>query len=91
MAGDGKAALAILEASNDFDLLLTDLALPGGMNGAELANIASARYPSLGVLTTSGYNSPEISGSGLEQSQWRPLHKPFRWIELAKVIEKLFE
>ena len=56
-ASDGRAALALLDAAeaSRVDLLFTDVVLPGGMSGPELAVAAVARRPGLSVLFTSGY------------------------------------
>src|SRR6185437_6924384 len=50
-----RAALDLLDQAR-FDLMLTDVVMPDGMNGLELARITRARYANLPVLLTSGYN-----------------------------------
>src|SRR3546814_11591790 len=54
-ASDGPAALEILERQSDIALLFTDVGLPGGMNGRQLADEACRRRASLRVLFTNGY------------------------------------
>ncbi len=54
-APDGNAALRLLHAHRDIALLFTDIGLPGGMNGRQLADDALRRRASLKVLFTSGY------------------------------------
>ena len=55
-AGDGPTALAALDAAAEpIDLLFTDVVLPGGMTGADIARAAKAKQPGLRVLFTTGY------------------------------------
>ncbi len=57
---NGKAALAALDQTPEIDLLFTDLALPGGMSGIELAKLARERKPALKVLFVSGRTASSI-------------------------------
>lgn len=88
-AANSKEALATLEGSGPFDLLLTDIGLPGNMSGAELARIVAERHPATRVLLMSGYNSPQTTSAATPQ-EWNLLHKPFRRSELAEKINVLF-
>lgn len=56
-AGTAAEALEILE-SNEIDLLFTDIAMPGRMNGLDLVDIVSERWPAVAVLVTSGHSVP---------------------------------
>ncbi len=57
------AALTYLEAHHqDVSLLLTDILMPGALNGADLANRVEERWPQMPVLITSGHETPESSG-----------------------------
>jgi CheY-like chemotaxis protein len=86
VADDGPSALAALEGAADISLLMTDMVMPGGMNGRELAVRARRNRPSLRVLLTSGYTEaaaplgagPDI-GSGF-------LPKPYRRAQLAEAV-----
>ncbi len=53
---DARAALAVLDETSAFDLVLTDVLMPGGLNGIELAHEIRRRFPKLPVLLTSGYS-----------------------------------
>ena len=64
-AEDGPAALSILDGHPDIDLLLTDVVMPGGMGGHELARKALERRPDLKVLFTSGYTEKAIVHGGV--------------------------
>src|SRR5690606_7325214 len=55
VAGDAHEALAILGSGAEVDLVFTDLVMPGGMSGYELARRVAEEWPRLPVLLTSGY------------------------------------
>lgn len=80
-------ALAALAQDEAFDLLFTDILMPGGMNGLELASRAQAAQPRLHVLLTSGFADQELAPA---QSGFELLHKPYRSGDLlAKVAAAL--
>ncbi len=84
-AGKGSDALAILaENGDDIDLLLTDVMLPGGMNGPAIAEEALKLYPNLKVLYMSGYTRDALEGGAEEDIQL--LQKPFKRSDLASKI-----
>ena len=70
--------LEFLEAGTDVDLLITDVGLPGGMNGRQLADAARERRPNLNVLFVTGYAEILPVGSGFAaqgvQVMTKPLH-----------------
>jgi PAS domain S-box-containing protein len=78
-------ALAILKSREKVDLLLTDLIMPGGMNGVELARAAVELRPSLPVILTSGYTG-ETLGAATE-TPWPLLAKPYPAEALAALID----
>ena len=78
-------ALNILRRPDRIDLLLTDLIMPGGMNGVELAHAAVALRPGLPVILTSGYTG-ETLGAATE-APWPLLAKPYPAEALAAVID----
>ena len=63
-AEDGPAALALVELGAAFDLLFTDMIMPGGMTGRQLADEVAKRRPSLRVLYTSGYSEDALLHQG---------------------------
>jgi CheY-like chemotaxis protein len=65
-AGAGAEAIRILESSADFDLLFTDVVLPGGMDGMAIANQAKRQFPGIKVLYTSGAPNP----SSINTASW---------------------
>lgn len=88
-AGSGPEALAILDKNSKFELLLTDIIMPGGMNGKELADQALIKYPWLKVLYTSGYTENAIVHHGRLDPGVDLLSKPYRRQELARKVRKV--
>ena len=87
-AADGPSALSVLRSTPEVDLLFTDMIMPGGMTGAELARHARELKPSLKVLFTSGYAEPDLVSRGLiSKSSW--LQKPYSTAELSRSMEKI--
>jgi PAS domain S-box-containing protein len=85
---DGPEALQRLSENPSVDLLLTDVVMPGGMNGRQLADHARLLQPKLRVLFTSGYTEDEILRTGGLDAEFLP--KPYRRADLArKVAEAL--
>ncbi|HXQ41190.1 MAG TPA: PAS-domain containing protein [Candidatus Udaeobacter sp.] len=87
-APDGVAALSLLEAEQAPDLLMTDVVMPGGIDGLELARCARAQYPHLRVLLASGYNHGLNSGEQEPEPGIRLIGKPFRLSELAEELRR---
>ncbi len=82
-AADGPAALALLPAAGAIDLLLTDVVLPRGMNGREVADEFRRRYPAIAVLFTSGYAQNAIDHNGRLDDDVDFLAKPYTRENLA--------
>jgi len=85
-AATGPEALDILERGEAFDLLFTDVVMPGGMNGRELADAALELRPDLPVLFTSGYTEEGVVHDGRLDSDVALLQKPYRRADLAAKI-----
>ena len=85
-AASGAEALAVAEENETIDLLFTDLMMPGGISGAQLADKLRQRQPSLKVLITSGYGSTSVAADGLLQRHEKLLNKPYRRTELAHAV-----
>jgi PAS domain S-box-containing protein len=90
-AANGAEALAIVEAGEAFDLLFTDIIMPGSMNGRQLASAVQQARPGKPVLFTSGYTENAIMHHGRLDSGILLLAKPYRKSELARMIRKALE
>lgn len=90
-ASSGTPALAILRERTDIDLLFTDVVLPGGMNGRQIAEAAQEIRPGLKVLYTSGYSENAIIHHGRLDRGVELLSKPYRRSELAAKLRKVIE
>jgi len=82
--GDAEEALAILRGATQVDVLFTDVVLPGGVNGAQLASDAMSLRPSLVVLYTSGYTENAILHHGRFDENVHLVEKPFTRDVLAR-------
>lgn len=84
-ATDPADALAILHSSQHVDLLFTDVVMPGGLSGPDLAEQAKILRPGLKILFTSGF--PDIRSGGSPQPGML-LSKPYRSQELARKLHE---
>jgi PAS domain S-box-containing protein len=85
-AQDGPSAMDILNNTETVDLLFTDVILPNGMNGSNVADYAKKTHPEIKVLFTSGYNENIIVHDGQLDSGIEFMTKPYRRAELAQRI-----
>jgi PAS domain S-box-containing protein len=85
-AGNAAEALAIVDAGAEFDLLFTDVIMPGEMNGRQLADEIRKRRLTLKTLFTSGYTENAIIHHGRLDPGVLLLTKPYRRSDLAKMI-----
>src|SRR5262245_503812 len=87
-AADGPAALEKLKNGERFDLLFTDVVMPGGVSGRQLADEAEKIRPGLKVLYTSGYTDDTIMHHGRLDPGVLLLQKPYRKGELARMVRQ---
>jgi CheY-like chemotaxis protein len=85
-ADSGVAAMRIVDSGEPIDLLFTDVVMPGGMSGRQLADAARAARPGLRVLYTSGYTENAIVHHGRLDAGVMLLPKPYRRADLARAI-----
>ncbi len=90
-AGDAATALRVLSARRDITILFTDLGLPGGMNGRQLADEARRRHAGLRVLYTSGYPQNTIVHHGRLDPGVVLLMKPFTYRDLAAKLRLVLD
>ena len=90
-ASDGPSGLKVLQSDARVDLLITDVGLPGGLNGRQVADAARAFRPGLKVLFITGYAENAAVGNGLLDIGMDVLTKPFVMADLAVKIRDLLE
>lgn len=90
-ARDSKGALAVWEREcGRIDLLLTDIVLPGSVDGVHLAEELTSRSPELRVLLSSGYGASLQAALSHENRGWSFIRKPFEVAELLEKIQRVF-
>jgi len=89
-ADGGAAALAVLDGG-PVDLLFTDIVMPGGMNGRELAREGQRRRPELRVLFASGYANGSTVPEDAEPGSAETLAKPYRDADLARALRRALD
>lgn len=90
-ASTGAAAMDVLAKAGEVDLLFTDIVMPGGMGGRELAETARAARPSLKILFTSGYTENAIMHNGRLAHGVKLLSKPYRRDTLAGKVREVLD
>ncbi len=90
-AGDGPRALQVLQRHPAIALLVTDVGLPGGMNGRQVADAARELYPTLQVLFVTGYAENAVLGHGHLPSGMQVLTKPFELQAFGQRIQSLVQ
>ena len=88
-AGDAASALATLRRKQPIDILFTDIVMPKGMNGVELARAAMLLRPEIKVLLASGYPTAALPLVSDEESTFTFLSKPYRWTELSERLRAI--
>jgi PAS domain S-box-containing protein len=90
-AADTASALRALQSDMKIDLLITDIGLPGGMNGRQLADRAREGRPKLRVLFVTGYAENAAIGSGRLDPGMHVLSKPFAMDKLATRVRSILD
>ncbi|MBW9054425.1 GAF domain-containing protein [Rhizobium mesosinicum] len=90
-AGDAREAIQILETEPGLELLLTDVGLPNGMNGRQLADAARQRRPNLPVLFVTGYAEHAVLNHGHLEPGMQVMTKPYDIITLARRVRAMIE
>ncbi len=90
-ASDGVAGLKLLQSGARIDLLVTDVGLPGGMNGRQMADAARIDRPDLKVLFITGYAENAVVGNGHLDPGMHVMTKPFAMEALGSRIRELIE
>ena len=90
-AEDGPAALRVLEDGPDVDLVFTDIVMPGGMSGFELAATVSELCPAVKMLYMSGYSFDKAAQEGKLDDGIELISKPFTRLDLARRIRTVLD
>ena len=88
-ASDGPKALDMLTSDHTVDLVFTDLVMPGGMSGRQVAARARQLRPGIKVLLTSGYAEELVHGDDLEREQLKVLRKPYHQADLVTALREI--
>ncbi len=91
IAHNGEEALKILNENGSIDLLFSDVVMPGGVNGYELAELAVVKITTLKVLLTSGFTKKAVSKNGQARFSVTLLSKPYSKVELAQRIRDVLD
>jgi signal transduction histidine kinase/CheY-like chemotaxis protein len=86
-ASDAHRALEIIRRGEPIDLIFTDVVMPGGKTGVELAVEARDLLPNVKVLLTSGYPGEALMHYDVGRSEWPMISKPFRQSELLALLQ----
>jgi signal transduction histidine kinase len=90
-AADGASAIGFLESSRSIDLLFTDVVLPDGLHGRNVADHAQRLHPTIKVLFTTGYTRNAIVHNGRLDAGVHLLSKPFTFRGLAEKVRKVLD
>jgi len=90
-AGDGPTGLRILQSEARIDLLISDVGLPGGFNGRQVADAARQTRPDLKVLFITGYAEIAAIGNGQLEPGMQVITKPFQMTALAQRVRAIIE
>ena len=90
-AADGAAGLSVLQSDVRIDHLVSDVGLPGGMNGRQMADAARVTRPDLKVLFITGFAQNAAVGNGQLEPGMHVMTKPFAMEAMATRIKALIE
>ena len=90
-AHDGPTGLQVLTSDARIDLLITDVGLPGGLNGRQVADAARIRRPALKVLFVTGYADTAVVGNGRLDRGMEVMTKPFEIGAFASKVRALID
>ncbi|MBI4509656.1 MAG: sigma-54-dependent Fis family transcriptional regulator [Deltaproteobacteria bacterium] len=90
-AEEGEQALQVLEAQGPFDLVITDLKMPGPLDGLAILDQVKARAPDTQVIVITAYATTETAISAMKRGAYDYLTKPFKVDEISVVVERALE
>jgi PAS domain S-box-containing protein len=86
-ADSGEEALVSIKKNQDIDLMFSDILMPGGMNGRQLASIVNTEYPKIKIQLTTGDENVEVTMNGAD-ADFPLLKKPYDLQDLATALQK---
>jgi PAS domain S-box-containing protein len=90
-ASNGREALLRVAEDDDIDLLFSDVMMPGGMNGRDLAKEVARLRPRIKILLTSGFTDNAVFRDGKVEAGMNFLGKPYRRVELAETLQRVLK
>ena len=91
-AACGQAAIDLLEAGNThFDVVLSDVVMPGGISGFDLRRWIQSHRPGLKILLTSGFSEEIASSRGRDAASVKLLRKPYSRVQLARALRSALD
>lgn len=90
-AENGPAALEILDQTQEIDLIFSDVVMPGGMSGFDLARAARQQRPALRILLTSGFSEDVALSGDYALDDQKILRKPYSLAELAQTLREALD
>jgi CheY-like chemotaxis protein len=90
-AKDGASALEVIAKRSEIDLMVTDIVMPGGMNGVELVQRALVLRPNLKIIYSSGFPAEALAERSMPLVDGPLLRKPYQRAEFAAIIHRVME
>ena len=90
-ARTGRDALALIDLGKPVDMLFSDLVMPDGSDGVELARVAKLRRNTIKVLLTTGYAEASLERSGMGGAEFDVLYKPYGRTDLARKVRVILD
>jgi PAS domain S-box-containing protein len=90
-ANDGPSALQVIAQHDEIDLLITDIVMPGGMNGVELVQRARDLRPGLKIIYSSGFPAEALTERTLPLLHGPLLRKPYKRAEMVAIVQRVME
>jgi PAS domain S-box-containing protein len=90
-ANDGPSALQVIAQHDEIDLMITDIVMPGGMNGVELVQRARDLRPGLKIIYSSGFPAEALTERTLPLLHGPLLRKPYQRAEMVAIVQRVME
>jgi PAS domain S-box-containing protein len=90
-AKDGASALEVIAQHGEIDLMITDIVMPGGMNGVELVQRALALHPNLRIIYSSGFPAEALAERSMPLVDGPLLRKPYQRAEFSAIVDRVMK